>query len=71
MNPHRELTRMAIAKIESGASDADFLEFVRSHFQLALLTEEESIRLNKLNRSKVASDRLASAGIYLFARNES
>lgn len=63
VNPHRALTRLAIAQIEAGLSDSEFLEFVRNHFQLALLTEVETIRLNKLNRSMIATDRLASAGI--------
>lgn len=65
VNPHRALTRLAIAQIEAGSSEAEFLDFVRSHFQLALLTETETIRLNKLNRSKITADRLASAGIRL------
>jgi hypothetical protein len=65
VNPHRELTRHAIATIESGATDLQFLEFVRTNFQLALLTENETIRLNKMNRSKIDPDRLASAGIRL------
>lgn len=37
----------------------------RVTFQLALLTEAETLRLNKLNRSQIATDRLASAGIRL------
>ena len=67
VNPQRALTRMAIAKIEAGASDPEFLDFVRAHFQLALLTEAETIRLNRLNRSKIDPARLASAGIRLIA----
>jgi hypothetical protein len=65
VNPHRALTRLAITKIESGANDSEFLTFVRMHFQLALLTEDETSRLNKLNRSNIDADRLASAGIRL------
>jgi len=70
VKPHRALTRMAIEKIESGASDSEFLDFVRTHFQLALLTEAETIRLNKLNRSKISPDRLAGAGIRLITGSE-
>jgi hypothetical protein len=70
VNPHRALTQMAIAKIESGASDSEFLDFVRSNFQLALLTEAETVRLNKLNRSKLDASRLASAGIRLVSSGE-
>lgn len=66
VNPLRALTRLAIEKLEKGASDSEFLEFVRTHFQLALLTEDETSRLNKLNRSKIHPERLSSAGIRLF-----
>lgn len=69
VNPHRALTRLAIAQIESGAADAQFMDFVRAHFQLALLTESETERLNKVNRSKIDAERLASAGIRLAAAN--
>src|SRR5258706_7964629 len=65
VNPHRALTRLAIDKIEGGLSDEAFLDFVRGHFQLALLTEAETLRLNAVNRSSIATDRLASAGIRL------
>ena len=68
VSPHRALTRLAIAQIEQGVSDKQFLRFVRKHFQLALLTEEETKQLNKINRSELSSDRLASAGIRLASR---
>lgn len=71
VNPHRELTRMAIARIEEGASDAEFLDFVQSQFRLALLTQEETTRLNRMNRSKMSADRLAAAGIRLAATEAS
>ena len=67
INPHRALTRLAIARIEAGLTDTEFLDFVRGHFQLALLTEAETLRLNRLNRSEIATDRLANAGICLIA----
>ena len=66
VNPHRALTRLAIEKLEGGATDSEFMDFVRIHFQLALLTEAETIRLNKLNRSKLDPARLSGAGIRLF-----
>ena len=70
MNPLRALTRLAIDKLENGASDSEFLEFVRTHFQLALLTEDETKRLNKMNRSKIDPERLSSAGIRLFKHED-
>jgi hypothetical protein len=70
VNPHRALTRLAIQKIESGLNDEEFLDFLRESFQLALLTEEETLRLNKINRSRISADRLASAQIKLVPRNQ-
>ncbi len=65
VSPHRALTRLAIAEINGGATDQALLEFMQTHFRLALLTEEETRRLNQLNRSGLDPDRLAKAGIYL------
>jgi hypothetical protein len=65
VSPHRELTRLAISKIDAGATDAEFIDFVCEHYQLALLTEEETARLNKINRSRIDPSRLMSAGIRL------
>jgi hypothetical protein len=65
VNPHRALTRLAIDKIESGVDDTEFFDFVRQHYQLALLTEDETMRLNKKNRTRIEPDRLGSVGITL------
>ena len=67
VNPHRALTRLAIELIESGKSDEEFRAFVRDNYQLALLTHEETTRLNRLNRTKIEKDRLGRAGIKLAA----
>lgn len=63
ISPLRALTRLAIEQIVAGASDGDFSTFVQAHFKLALLTRTETDRLNKINRSKIAHDRLQAAGI--------
>lgn len=63
ISPHRALTRLAIEQVVAGASNGDFLAFVQTHFKLALLTRAETDRLNKINRSKIAHDRLQAAGI--------
>jgi hypothetical protein len=65
VSPHRALTRLAIEKLEAGASDAAFTKFIKMHFQLVLLTKEETLHLNKLNRSRIDPDRLRKAGIKL------
>ena len=57
------LIKKAIEQIEAGVGDEEFTDFVKAHFQLALLTQAETVRLNKLNRSKMTPDRLKSAGI--------
>jgi hypothetical protein len=69
VSPHRAFTRLAIEQVEAGVSDEELTVFVQTHYQLALLTANETIRLNKLNRSKMAPDRLKSAGIKLAAKS--
>ena len=49
----------------AGANNDEFVAFLKAHFQLALLTEAETQRLNRHNRSKLTPDRLKSAGISL------
>lgn len=65
ISPHRALTRLSIEKTEAGASDDEFADFVKAHFKLALLTPAETTRLNKINRSRIAHDRLQAAWIVL------
>jgi len=69
VSPHRALTKLAIEQIEFGVTDEEFKTFVKTHFQLALLTPAETVRLNRMNRSKMEPDRLKSAGINLAARS--
>jgi hypothetical protein len=56
--PVRALTRLAIEKIDT-MDDAAFVRFVKRHYRLVLLTPEETIRLNRTNRSKMHVHRLA------------
>jgi hypothetical protein len=63
ISPHRALTRLAIGQIAAGVDDEAFMAFVRAHFKLALLTRAETDRLNRINRSRIAHDRLQAAGI--------
>lgn len=63
ISPHRAFTRLAIEKIVAGASEREFSDFVQENFKLALLTQTETDRLNKINRTKIAHDRLQMAGI--------
>ena len=61
--PLRDLTRQAIGVLDQGASDQELAEFVVEHYRLALLSEEETLRLNRINRSCMTPDRLGDAGI--------
>ena len=63
VSPVRDFTRNAIAKLDDGATNKQFLDFVRKKYRLVLLTPEETKHLNKINRSKMTPDRLGQAGI--------
>lgn len=63
VSPRRAFTRGAIEKIKHGATDQDLRNYVRQHYRLVLLTREETQRLNRVNRSQMTYDRLASASI--------
>lgn len=67
VSPRRHLTQMAIARIQT-ASDAQFRTFVKRHYKTVLLSPDETLRLNRLNRSKVCSNRLITAGIKVSVR---
>jgi hypothetical protein len=58
VSPARDFTRRAINKIDELDND-DFAKFVKRHFRLVLLTPEETFRLNRQNRFKMTSNRLA------------
>ncbi len=67
VSPIRDFTREVIKLIDAENSvDAKselLKEFVRTHYQLVLLTAEETARLNRLNRTKMSLTRLIDAGI--------
>lgn len=63
VSPLRDFTRRAIAEISNGISDKEFIDYVKKHYRLVLLTVEETKRLNKMNRSKMKINRLEEASI--------
>ena len=67
VSPLRHLTQEAIAQLDKNATDEELTEFVRSHYQLVLLSPSETLRLNKHNRSKMHPDRLNQVNIQLVA----
>jgi hypothetical protein len=58
VSPARDFTRRAIEKIDE-LDDDGFARFVKRHFRLVFLTPQETARLNRENRSKMSSKRLA------------
>ena len=63
VSPHREYTRKVISLINEGADDSEVLRFIRDNYRLVLLTPDETLRLNRINRSKLDPQRLENAGI--------
>jgi hypothetical protein len=58
--PHRALTQLSIRKIiDEKFSDEKFAKFVKKKYRLLILTKEETIALNRLNRSQLHSKRVA------------
>lgn len=69
VSPTRALTRCAIAVLDQGASDQEFIDFVKQHYRLVLLTRDETKKLNRHNRSKMVEDRLGEVGIQVCRRS--
>jgi hypothetical protein len=63
--PIRALTRAAIDLVTRGCSDAELIAFVKRKYRLDLLTPTETLHLNKVNRSRMTTDRLKRSGIKL------
>ena len=68
--PQREYARQICDMIEAGASDAALLDHIGGTYRLVILTDEETRKLNRQNRSKLSTDRLADAGIAVRPRRE-
>ncbi len=65
--PQRAFAKEVIRRVDSGATDAELLAFIQENYRLVLLTEQETTNLNRLNRSRMTPDRLADAGISIYA----
>jgi hypothetical protein len=66
--PLRDLTRKAIKEIENlkgQKAEKCLVAFVKKHYRLILLTPEETLHLNRLNRSNMDRRRLELAGIFI------
>lgn len=63
--PQRAYARQVIALVNDGGSDENLLAFIRENYRLVVLTANETMKINRLNRSKITADRIADAGIAL------
>ncbi len=65
VSPIRAFTRKAIKMIGEGATDEELKNFVKNNYRLVLLTPDETMILNKQNRSQMAVNRLEQTGIII------
>ena len=63
--PQRAFARTIISLIDNGASDADVIDYIQSHYPLVLLSTQETTQLNRQNRSLISPHRLEDAGIVI------
>jgi hypothetical protein len=63
--PLRAYARQIIGLIEAGATDDELRDHIKRSYRLVLLSAEETKAINKANRSRLSSDRIADAGIAL------
>ncbi|PWE41093.1 hypothetical protein [Pseudomonas prosekii] len=66
--PQRAFAKEVIQIVGAGARDEEIISFIINNYRLVLLTQQETIALNKLNRSRVTSTRLGDAGIMIFVQ---
>lgn len=63
--PRRAFAQKIIELVNAGATDDELVSYIKRKFRLVILTRDETIRLNRLNRSRITEDRIADAGIAL------
>ena len=61
--PQRAFARQVIELIATKASNQEITRYILATYQLVLLTPEETVKLNKRNRSKLEDRRLEKSGI--------
>jgi hypothetical protein len=64
--PQRAFAQEVIQLVTSGTTDEEVLSFIQKNYRLVLLTPQETMALNRLNRSRITPDRLTDAGIVIF-----
>lgn len=63
--PQRAFAREVIDRINAGASDEEITAFIKSRYRLVVLSAEETVKINRQNRSRLSEDRIADAGFKL------
>ncbi|AUO22882.1 hypothetical protein [Pseudomonas sp. NC02] len=69
--PQRAFAQEVIRLVTSGCTDEEIISYIQQHYRLVLLSPQETLALNKLNRSRITPDRLAEAGIVIFQASAS
>jgi hypothetical protein len=68
--PQRAYALKIIDMVGAGATNDKLCDFIRRTYRLAILTKDETRRLNRMNRSRMTPDRIAEAGIVLHQSEE-
>jgi hypothetical protein len=69
VHPHREFTRSVLSLVEQKWDDEKIIEHVKNEYRLVLLTETETIELNKINRIKMDKNRMAGIKFVTMAQS--
>lgn len=65
VQPQRAFAQRICALIEEAAPDDDVIAFIKTNYELVVLTKEEARALDKINRTKISEDRLQCAGLIM------
>ncbi|MCF5142822.1 hypothetical protein GIW41_28110 [Pseudomonas sp. PA-6-1D] len=69
--PRRAFAQEVIRLVISGCTDDEIISFIQQNYRLVLLSPQETMVLNRLNRSRITPDRLTDAGIVIFQESAS
>ena len=64
--PQRAFAQEVIRLVSNGGTDDEIISFIQKNYRLVLLSPQETMALNRLNRSRITPDRLTDAGIMIF-----
>lgn len=64
--PRRAFARKVLGLIDDRMENTEIIAYVKNHYRLVVLTAEETVLINRQNRSEMTEDRIEDAGIELF-----